>query len=189
MLYHSFSSLSHDLSYPKGKKIGCLWRTFFVSENKNSTSTKISSHCICIWAVAFSTPSVQFANNLSRLSNPFCWYQLGLSFQKSSTELRRKEKSFYFLTGLDWLQGNAVPKLGCEICTVDQTFQNYLTLFQLKVSRSSPKNERMNLFFYPDSPEILETWKSKFKFQVYPVWQYGLWSFQTGGYKIRKIFA
>ena len=113
MLYHSFSSLSHDLSYPKGKKIGCLWRTFFVSENKNSTSKKISSHCICIWAVAFSTPSVQFANNLSRLSNPFCWYQLGLSFQKSSTELRRKEKSFYFLTELDWLKGNAVLKLGC----------------------------------------------------------------------------
>ena len=110
---NSFTSRLHYLSYPKSKKIGCLWQTFFASENKNSTSKNILPHFV--WAVAFSTPSVQFANNLSRLSNPFCWYQLGLSFQKSSTELRRKEKSFYFLTELDWLQGNAVPKLGCGI--------------------------------------------------------------------------
>ena len=93
-------SCLHD---PKSKKIGCLWRTFLQIETSNSTSKKILPYCV--WAVAFSTPSVQFANNLSRLSNPFCWYQLGLSFQKSSTELRRKEKSFYFLTELDWLQG------------------------------------------------------------------------------------
>ena len=32
---------------------------------------------------------------------------------------------------------------------------------------TSSKNERTNLFFYPDSPKILETWTSKFKFQVF----------------------
>ena len=47
----------------------------------------------------------------------------------------------------------------------------------LKVSRSrnincraeiSPKKERMNLCFYPDNPELLETWNQNFKFQVFP---------------------
>ena len=49
--------------------------------------------------------------------------------------------------------------------------------FELKVSRSRikilvpkllSKNERTDLFFYPDSPEIFETWNQKFKFQVFP---------------------
>ena len=32
---------------------------------------------------------------------------------------------------------------------------------------TSPKNQWRNLFFYPDCPEIHETLKSKFKFQVF----------------------
>ena len=27
------------------------------------------------------------------------------------------------------------------------------------------------------------------KYYTWTLWQYGLWSFQAGGYKIRKIFA
>ena len=144
-------------SYPKGKKIGCFWRTFFASENKNSTSKKISPHRI--GAVAFSTPSVQFANNLSQLSNPFCWYQLGLSFQKSSTELRRKEKSFYFLTELDWLQGNAVPKLGCGIFVTiywpnfsGSQFFN-ISLFWLKVTLPHGKGRILEILSYQKNPK------------------------------------
>ena len=36
---------------------------------------------------------------------------------------------------------------------------------------TSPKTKRTNLFFYPYSPEILESSKSKFKFQVFPYCQ------------------
>ena len=59
------------------------------------------------------------------------------------------------------------------------SISNFMLCYDLllKVSRSrnevcravtSSKNERTNLFFYPDSPEILETWTSRFKFQVFP---------------------
>ena len=34
--------------------------------------------------------------------------------------------------------------------------------------KTSSKNERTNLFFYPDGPEILETWNQNLKFQVIP---------------------
>ena len=35
-------------------------------------------------------------------------------------------------------------------------------------AKTSSKNERTNLFFYPDGPEILETWNQNLKFQVIP---------------------
>ena len=50
-------------------------------------------------------------------------------------------------------------------------------LYTVKVSKSqkqncraktSSKNERTNLFFYPDGPEILETWNWNLKFQIIP---------------------
>ena len=55
--------------------------------------------------------------------------------------------------------------------------KDFITHLTLKASKSqkqncraetSSKNERTNLFFYPDGPEILETWNQNLKFQVIP---------------------
>ena len=56
---------------------------------------------------------------------------------------------------------------------VDQASVKFLTILKILETKLSsrnfsPKNQRTNLFFYPDSPEMLETWNQNLEFQVIP---------------------
>ena len=70
-----------------------------------------------------------------------------------------------------------LSKLKMETMKQTRSSQNQIKI-SLKVSRSRkkifepqvlPKNERMNLFFYPDDTEILETWISIESFKYFHV--------------------